>query len=131
MGLYRLELLVPGLPPSNNKNLRKHHLRRNDQNKLWYREIYLASRSSRPPEPLIKCRLTLIRFTSSFLDYDNLVSSFKAVVDGLTHAKVIIDDKWTVTGKWNVDQVKIPRSQKGRIEIVVEELSIETNKESK
>lgn len=74
-----------------------------------------------PPEPLKKAVITLIRFNYRMLDFDGLVASFKPVVDGMVQAGVLIDDRWSVTGRWHVDQRFSPKGT-AKIFVRVEEI---------
>lgn len=50
-----------------------------------------------------------------------MVASFKPIVDGLIHAKIIADDSWKMVGAWTVDQKFRPRKEGQLITIKVEE----------
>ena len=65
----------------------------------WAALVEAAVREAgRPVEPLPKAGVVLIRHSASEPDYDNLVASFKPLVDGLTKSGVISDDKPSVVG---------------------------------
>jgi hypothetical protein len=66
-------------------------------------------------------KLKLVSHRHLFLDYDNLVGAMKPIVDGLVTAGLFINDKYTTTGQWNVDQKKIPKKQQGFVEIEITE----------
>ena len=55
-----------------------------------------AARKFKPKTPLTTCRLTCTRFSSSRMDFDNLATSFKPIVDSLVDAGIIADDNMTV-----------------------------------
>jgi hypothetical protein len=110
MGNFHLELIIPGLPSSGNGKLGDHHFVQWEENKEWHRLVHLhVLKKGAPLKPLNRCELKLVRHGSVPLDYDNLVISFKSIVDGLVEAKVIADDSFAVTGPWEVSQVKVPR----------------------
>lgn len=118
MELYKLKFQISGVPSSGNAKLDKHKLAQYRENKKWHKKVFLAVRNQLPAKPLNKCELHLIRYGSMTLDYDNLVISFKSIVDGLSEAGVIADDSYAVTGKWDVDQIKSTRKD-AHVEIIV------------
>lgn len=75
----------------------------------------------RPPEPLKKARLTLIRRSSARPDTDGLVSGFKHIIDGLVEARVLENDSFEHIGfpdyRW-----EHAKAGKGHVSIKVEEL---------
>lgn len=117
---YKMDIVVQGCPESLNKVLRMHYIKRNAYNQRWHHIIDLSTLGMKPPEPLMKAKLTLVRNAYRSLDYDNCVSSMKPIVDGLVRAFIIKDDKWPVTGPWVVDQV-FAKKDKDFIRIIVEE----------
>lgn len=98
---------------------RTHFHVRQKENARWYEFIHFLSVGKRPIKPLTKCKLTLVRVSSSEPDYDGLVLSFKQIVDGLVKSGIIIDDKLSVTGKWNCDWEK-GKPKHGLVKIHVE-----------
>ena len=72
----------------------------------------------KPSRPLESASIVLTRLSSSEPDADNLVSSFKFILDGLTKCGVILDDKPSIIGipefRWQKTSPK-----KGRIRIHV------------
>lgn len=119
MTKYKLEFFIPHLPPPVNVFMRLNRYERGRIFEEFYSYVYFAAKKQNPKMPLKKCKLTLVRFGTKFLDYDGLVGSFKPVVDGLTKSKIIIDDKFEVTGPWLVDQRIVKKDQVG-ISIIVE-----------
>lgn len=107
--MYKLKIEDKIQTESNNVLLRKYRNARNKDNHEIYNRIFLLTRGKLPERPLTNFKLKLIRHSSRPLDYDNLVSSFKSIVDGLTKAGVIEDDKYIYSGKWEVDQVYRPK----------------------
>lgn len=120
--MYSLRLEIPEAPPSLNKSLRTYRHQRDKINKHWYNLLWYLTSGKRPPRPLRKAKIKITRHFYRTLDYDGLVGSLKPVVDGLTHAGIIIDDKWSVVGAWEVDQVFRPKSGGVRLVIEVTEL---------
>lgn len=53
------------------------------------------------------------------LDLDNLVASFKPVLDSLVRAGVIEDDKWTGTDSYHYKQTRVSTKKEQRITIEV------------
>lgn len=119
-----LELLVmafelPGLPPMNISD--KQHWRRVGQSaRSWRQTACVTARSHGPPKkPLRAARLVLTRMSGHRSpDYDNLVISFKPIVDGLRDAKVITDDNMQVIGipeyRW---ERRAPKKGRVRVEV--------------
>jgi Holliday junction resolvase RusA-like endonuclease len=59
----------------------------------WKKAVFFATRNKLPSKPLKKVRLKFTRFSTSKMDWDNLVISFKAIQDGLVDCGVMRDDK--------------------------------------
>lgn len=75
--------------------------------------------SRRPKEPLQKATLILTRCSSRETDFDNLVISFKPIVDGLVDARVLADDTGQVIVSRKYQWEKAP-GKKGLVRIRVE-----------
>lgn len=116
------------MPIAFNEAKTQHWHEYNKLKKEWHKIVFLYSRGKLPPSPLTKVKLTLHRFhANKWLDYDGLASSFKAPVDGLVEAGILISDGWTITGKWDCDQFRIKKAEAPYIKIKIEEV---TTKES-
>ena len=63
----------------------------NRYRRTWHQLVSNAI-GFKPKKPLEKVRVTCIRAASLKCDYDNLVMSFKPVIDGLVLAGIIKDD---------------------------------------
>lgn len=87
---FRIKLTIPGKPELSNGG-RAHWAVINKQRQRWHAAVARAV-LFKPQEPLTMVKLTCIRHSSNKCDYDNLVYSFKPVVDGLVNAGIIIDD---------------------------------------
>lgn len=93
--MYQLEIKLQGLPPLSNTHV--HWRKAGKQRKLWRSAVELICKSrAKPEEPLKKACLFLERHSSAEPDYDNLVISFKSIIDGLKDAGIILDDKSSV-----------------------------------
>ena len=57
----------------------------------WHRLVSLAI-SHKPESPIKICKVICIKYSSRKCDYDNLVYSFKPVIDGLVLSGIIKDD---------------------------------------
>jgi Holliday junction resolvase RusA-like endonuclease len=114
--------VIPGLPKSPNDLLGAHWRQRSKHAKEWQEAVwaYLLKAGGKPPAPLTRARLSLIRYSSVEPDRDNLRGSFKAVVDGLVKAGVLVDDTSAVIGEPYVHWIKAP-PRKGMIQVIVEE----------
>lgn len=115
----KLELEIPGLPPTINAIGRMHWAVKVKNIRMWSNLILASIGSNRPATPFKKATLSLTRFSSFEPDYDNLVISFKACIDALVKAEVIASDKPSVIGQptylWEKASPK-----KGKIKITVE-----------
>lgn len=123
--MYRLELEIPGLPPTANsgvgrkgsKNWKATWRGRRD----WTEKVKWACLGKQPKAPLEKARVIVTRHSSVEPDFDCLVISAKALIDGLTEAKVIKDDNRACIGIPVYNWEKAAPG-KGKVRIVVEEL---------
>lgn len=88
--LFRIKLTIPGKPELSNGG-RAHWAVINKQRQRWHAAV-ARSIEFRPIEPLKMCSIICHRYSSNKCDYDNLVYSFKPVVDGLVNAGIIVDD---------------------------------------
>lgn len=89
---YSLEFKIEGLPRTANGS-HGHWRSKAAETKRWKQATFASAWPSRPTTPLEQAKLTLTRHSSSQPDYDGLVHSFKAIIDGLRQAKVLADDK--------------------------------------
>lgn len=108
--MYKIDLTFHSLPKSLNKALRSNRWKNNQLNKAWDMMVLGKVLHKRPPEPLKKARIKIVRHFYRTLDYDGLVGSLKPVVDGLVAAGILIDDSWNVLGVWDVSQEFRPKS---------------------
>jgi Holliday junction resolvase RusA-like endonuclease len=90
-GNYYLRIELVGLPTGGNS--RQHWRAKYNENKKWKNRIFKAIGSDKPTEPLKKVKLEYERYSSSRMDWDNLVISFKPIQDGLVEYGIIEDDK--------------------------------------
>lgn len=102
---YILELFIPQCPPRLDNLFRLHFHARNKIVKSHHSLIHFHTLGKKPTSPLRKYQLTIIRYCSRLLDWDNVVSSYKSYVDGLVHASILKDDTYACSGPWNVTQV--------------------------
>jgi Holliday junction resolvase RusA-like endonuclease len=69
------------------------------------KEIFLKTRGKIPAKPLENFTISVTRYSTKQLDYDNYMASLKAYIDGLKLSGVIIDDSWEYIKKIEVDQI--------------------------
>lgn len=119
--MFTLSLSIKCLPESLNKSLRSNRHASNRKNKAWDSLIWAETYSMRPPKPLQKAKISLVRHSHRMLDFDGMVGALKPVVDALVTAGILVDDRWSVTGKWDVDQVFRPKKEGPLLEITVKE----------
>lgn len=112
---FELKELLPGL----NKILRMHWRKRQAIYKSVYRIVDLLILGKRPSKPLTKYTITFTRHTTRPLDIDNLVASFKPVLDSLVLSEVILDDKWSMTDNVFYKQKKVAKKTEHKISVEV------------
>lgn len=115
---YSLAAWLPILPASLTNNGHGHWAKKHKQKRQVTDLVKFAIHMYRPKKPLEKARVVLTRHSASEPDFDNLVASFKPVIDALVEAGVIIDDKSSVIGqpeyRW-----KKAKPKQGSIEVWV------------
>lgn len=84
--------------------------------------IAALTAGKRPGKPLEKFSISIVRHASSYLDWDNLIASFKPAIDGLKMSGIIKDDGWGYIRHVDVDQVKTKKGMKKRLVIEVREV---------
>jgi len=119
---YRLEVEIPGLPKTTNAGGRAHWSAKVKEARHWIEMVALVTAGKRPRSPLPKVKLTLTRYSSREPDYDGCVSTFKHVIDGLVHARIITDDKISNIGSPTYCWVEAKPNQ-GKVRVIVEEVS--------
>lgn len=117
---YVLDFELAGLPSTANSH--RSHWVAGANRKKWRKAVELRTFMQRPPSPLSSCRITCTRFSSSEPDYDNLVQSFKPVIDGLKDGGIIQDDKSSVVKERKYLWEKA-KAKAGRIKVLVEEVA--------
>lgn len=120
--MFKLSLSLSILPESLNKSLRSHWRHQRQAGKGWDCLIWAETSGLRPPQPLHRARISLVRHSHRMLDFDGLTGSLKPVVDAFVTAGVIVDDRWSVLGAWHVDQKFRPKAEGPLLEITVEEV---------
>lgn len=90
----KIEITFAGLPKSPNRRMSMHWRAKGREVKAWRTKAAWVARAhpDRPEEPWRLVELTLIRGASRMCDIDNHISSFKALIDGLVDAGIILDD---------------------------------------
>lgn len=117
-----LRVIILGKPPKLPNRFGRTWLSRHGERKRWERMVNHALNDFRYwDDPLTKAKLTLVRYSSRQPDEDNLMASWKPVIDALVSYGVIEDDNPKVivelVSKWR----KCKRNEV-RIEIVIESL---------
>jgi hypothetical protein len=87
-----LVIELDGLPELQSHRCRTHWARRHRHDRQWKRDVAWIARSWRLPEPFEFAHVTCTRFSERAPDADNLVASFKPLIDGLVAARVLVDD---------------------------------------
>lgn len=118
-GAYQLTFEIPGLPPIM-PNERMHWRKRSRIMKQWKFWTMLSAAGKKPPSPLKRAIIVLVRHSSVEPDPDNLVASFKPILDGLRTAGIIHDDKRVNIGAPSFLWKKAP-SKEGKVTVEVKE----------
>lgn len=116
---YQLDFELKELPPGLNKLLRMNWGKRKrifDSIQLMAKYLILGKQ---PSQPLVKYQITFTRHTTRPLDIDNLVASFKPVLDSLVLFGVIQDDKWGLTDSVFYKQKKVKKINEHKISVQV------------
>lgn len=87
----------------------------------------LRSLTDRPPAPLSKVKITMIRHSAEMLDYQSLVRFTAWIVNALANEEIFVDDSWVTTGRWNVDQRYRDSSEGEMIEVLIQEMPDKRN----
>ena len=120
MSKFRIEFEISGLPKLINGGWGKSHWAvQAKYRREWRSLVSLIVATKRPDKPLNKAKLTLIRFSNTAPDPDNLAASFKHVIDGLVDAGVLVNDKYENIGMPNYLWEKTSPG-KGKIKVIVE-----------
>ena len=123
---YELSFMLS--PPDGlNATLNKHWRGKRHYDRGIHRLVYYTTLGKIPPEPLGKFKLAFIRFSHRRYDFDNFVGALKPVVDGLRHAKIILNDSWKATGAWLVDQQIIRKTEQEKLWVYVTEAEGQTD----
>lgn len=119
---YLLEFEIDQLPKYFNPNSRVHWSKKYRESKLFLNLVWVkVLEHGAPVHPIKLAKLTLTRCSATAPDFDNLVSSFKAVTDALVKCKVLLDDKIENIQEQQYKIEKAPKG-KGKIKIRVEEV---------
>ena len=119
-----IQFTIPELPVTLNLLMRMHYQKRGVYDRRWKEQVHwtLIAEGLLPPKLFSKAEIFLYRFSPRMLDFDNLVGSFKPVVDALKGV-VIVDDRKAILGdRWEVSQIQC-RKADSRIVVRVEERS--------
>lgn len=108
------EIVFPGRVPGNNGKgglLRMHHRKKADLLKSYWGHIRGLTRN-RHPGPV---KLELIRYYyATEMDYDNLVSTGKLLLDAFKAAGVIVDDKPTIIVEREYTSLRVRKAHEQR-----------------
>lgn len=112
--------------PKNFLNSRAHWAVRNAHNRKWDEIVYFWSAGNRPKKPLKTAHVKLTRYSARRMDFDNLVASFKSVVDSLVTNEILEDDNWDVIGMPEFHWFKERDKKKQKITVEVTGYECET-----
>lgn len=115
---YSITIEVPTAATDANKTNRGNKFAHNAVRQKIKQTVCILTHGKRPEKPLENFKLTIVRHGARTLDYDNLISSFKSFIDGLTVAGIIKNDSWKFIKQINTNQVI---STEKKLVITVEE----------
>lgn len=89
-----IELDIPDVCPSLNRQLRMHWSQRKRLVDLWRRWVWVACVQAKIPtrHPLSFAKIEIHRVGKKAMDPDNLVGAQKVLIDGLRSHGLIVDD---------------------------------------
>lgn len=123
-GAYTMTLSMPGLPQLNAAANR--HWRIRAREARHWREVVSAgvkaSAEGLPESPIQTCALLCERRSSTEPDDDNLVFSFKQIVDAFIELGIVVDDSPEHVGYRRYHWSRVPKKQ-GMVEITVVDIS--------
>jgi hypothetical protein len=103
---YALELVITGQLPQSANAYRNSHWRANQNHaKKWKALLIHQLNKVKPQNTLDQFQVFGIRMAPRLFDYDNLVTSFKVVIDSMKDV-IIKDDSYLMTGPWVITQEK-------------------------
>jgi Holliday junction resolvase RusA-like endonuclease len=117
---FYLKIEIPELPKMVNTHFSKWVVAMAHRKK-WRTMVARLCINKRPPSPLTACKIVCTRHSTTKSDFDNLVISFKPLIDGLKDGKIIIDDTDAVILERYYKHEKAPRG-KGRVTVEIWEL---------
>ena len=89
---YHREFRFDKLPPMNTAHTRRHWSVAHTEAKKWHSLVWAVSSSQRPDTPMERAFVHCTRHSSVCPDYDNVVMSFKPVIDAFKKCGFIVDD---------------------------------------
>lgn len=122
MQKYSLYFELKELPPSLNRIFSMTWQKRKRIFDKIKTEAHYHILGKKPSTPLKNYHITFTRHTISPLDIDNLVASFKPVLDSLVLSGVIEDDKWGMTDNVFYKQAKVKKMKEKKVSIQVLEI---------
>jgi Holliday junction resolvase RusA-like endonuclease len=120
--MYSLEFTITGLPKIISNASRGHWAVNYKHKKTWAKLVRIAIGAKLPRAPLKVASAEFTRYSSVEPDFDNNVSSWKAVIDAIVRAGVLENDRPSnlPNAKFNWQYAK--RGQ-GRIHVKIMEVS--------
>lgn len=106
---YVLEFTLQGLPRTANGS-HGHWRAKHAQVRAWKQAVFTAAWHKKPAQPLASAVLCLTRHSSTCPDFDNLVMSFKPIIDGLRQAGILVDDRKANIGEPKYKWIQAPRN---------------------
>lgn len=107
-------LEIPEATPSNNTVMRVHFRKRSAEHKRWNWLVKEATNGHRIKAQDI-CIVTVKRYGSRLLDWDNMAGGLKYLMDALIHNNLIIDDNPQCVTRLHMFQHKCSRKEEKTI----------------
>lgn len=119
MQSYSFSFELNELPPSLNVFMRWHYRKRASEFKRIENNCRKLILGNAPAAPLTSYQIIFTRHTIRPLDIDNLVASFKPILDSLVRSGVIEDDKWCTTDNLKYKQERVLKKDAQKITVQI------------
>jgi hypothetical protein len=120
---WKARVRIDALPKLPNRSLYTQWLAKKRDKDLWHQLVGAAFAGRKPPRPLACADLILMRHSVAPPDRDNLMASWKYVIDGLVVCGVLAGDTPEIIGTPHSGHAKRSHG-KGWIEVYVQERSV-------
>lgn len=102
---YSITIEIPTAATDANKTNRGNKFAHNSTRQKIKKTVALLCSKNKLDQPLERFLISVTRYGARALDYDNLISSLKSHIDGLTVGGIIANDSWKFVKYISVNQV--------------------------